>query len=100
MTECMQTCQKFQRARSPKTTTLDELQVVIQKVQKMVFVPGTTILKANGYSQSFWLAITDEREEGMWLDWYTGDKVNLLDGASGEIGEKIIFSSTCFIVFC
>ena len=46
---------------------------------------------------SFLLAISDEEEEGKWIDWYTLEEIDLLDKVAGTLGKNL---NWCCNVFC
>ena len=84
MLECMQTCQKLQDSRAINIKNQDEVNSFLKKLTEVAALPGTTTLYPGAF-QTAWLAITDEKEEGTWSDWYSGDKVDL--SAAGKIGK-------------
>ena len=72
MTECMQTCQKFQKSRSPQLFDYDSMINMMTYIAEFVYKPGTTeYFDESLYGEAFWTSITDINEEGKWLDWYT-----------------------------
>ena len=90
MRECMQTCEKLDKSRGPNIRNIDEMNVALQKNAETVYIPGTATLFPNAITESIWLSITDEKEEGNWVDWYTGESVDLSDGLSGQLGKVIL----------
>ena len=83
MIECMQTCQKLQDSRATKIENKAEFKSFLKKIADVARIPGTKTLYPNGY-QAAWLAVTDEKEEGIWLDWYSEQEIDLLDSATGK----------------
>ena len=65
MADCMHHCQKF-GGRAPSIVNMTEMQ------HFQVFMNNNL----NGqFADGFWLAITDEEEEGVWKDYYTGEAI-------------------------
>ena len=74
MTECMQTCQKYQKSRSPYLTDSISINNHLANIADFAFQPGTSkFYDELEVSESFWISITDVQEEGKWLDWYTNE---------------------------
>ena len=82
----MQTCQKLENSRVPKLTNVQEMEIYLQKIAEMYYIPGTSKYYPGAVSETVWMAITDKMEEGKWIDWYTGEHINLTDGVSGSLG--------------
>ena len=93
----MQTCEKLDKSRGPNIRNIDEMNVVLQKNAETVYIPGTATLFPNAITGGIWLSITDEKEEGNWVDWHTGESVDLSDGLSGQLGKVILLSKNCQI---
>ena len=81
----MQTCEKLDKSRGPNINNVAEMQAFLQKFADVVFVPGTSKTFPKALATT-WLAITDENEEDNWIDWYSGDSVDILDGVKGQLG--------------
>ena len=113
MTECMETCQKYEKARAPELRKLDDMHRVLHKIADAVYLPGTAVQFPRAISGSVWMSITrtDETEqdtepgpeseyehghvhrhelEGRWVDWYTKEFITseLYDGISGKLGKR------------
>ena len=117
MTECMETCQKYEKARAPELRKLDDMHRVLHKIADAVYLPGTAVQFPRAISGSVWMSITrtDETEqetepgpeseyehghvhrhelEGRWMDWYTKEFITseLYDGISGKLGKRSLLS--------
>ena len=74
MTECMQTCQKFQKSRSPHLTDSTSVNNMMANIAEFAYQPGTTKYYDDlRYGEAMWISVTDVQEEGKWLDWYTNE---------------------------
>ena len=85
MRECMQTCEKLDKSRGPKLENVDEFNTFLKKIAETVYFPGTSKLFPNALA-AYWISITDESVEGTWVDWFTGDSVDLTNASSGQLG--------------
>ena len=92
----MLTCQNLQEARAVKTENVAQFKLFIQKMKDVVYIPGTENLYPNAF-QAAWIAVTDAKEEGTWLDWYTDDKVDIMGAANGEIGKYLKVWLICIL---
>ena len=70
MSECMQTCQKFQKSRGPYVSDINTMNSFVDRVSEIFYKPGTREYYFNALG-AIWMSMTDENEEGKWLDWYT-----------------------------
>ena len=68
MLECMNTCDKLNQARTPPSTTEQQLQEMRRLAIKFMQFPGTPY-------GSIWMSMSDAEEEGVWRDHYTGQEV-------------------------
>ena len=62
MTECMETCQKYEKARVPELRTLDDMHRVLHKIADTVYLPGTASLFPKAKSGTVWMSITHKME--------------------------------------
>ena len=69
MLECMDTCEKLSQARTPPSTTEDQLEEMRELHIKFTKFPGSPY-------GAIWLSMTDAEEEGVWRDHYTGQEVS------------------------
>ena len=88
MTECMQYCQKMQQSRAPVIRNPDEMQAFLKRFAEIVYTPGTSSPFPTALGSIVWSPFTDEEEEGTWLDWYSREKIDLVDGVFGQIGTN------------
>ena len=65
--ECMYHCEKLGKGRSPPIRTLEELKTLQTELQAIT--PNTMDLPW------LWLSATDQKEEGVWRDFYTGERL-------------------------
>ena len=86
MTECMQYCQKMQQSRAPVIRNPDEMQAFLKRFAEIVYTPGTSSPFPTALGSIVWSPFTDEEEEGKWEDWYTREKIDLIDKVFGQIG--------------
>ena len=127
MTECMETCQKYEKARAPELRKLDDMHRVLHKIADAVYLPGTAVQFPRAISGSVWMSITriDETEhehepepepepesehehvhrhelEGRWVDWYTKESITseLYDGISGKLGKRSLLSYNFTSIVC
>ena len=62
MTECMETCQKYENSRVPDLRTLDDMHRVLHVIADSVYLPGTTSLFPKAKSGTVWMSITHKTE--------------------------------------
>ena len=62
MTECMETCQKYENSRVPELRTLDDMHRVLHVIADSVYLPGTTSLFPKAKSGTVWMSITHKTE--------------------------------------
>ena len=77
MTECMQTCPKFQQSRAPDIKNDEDISSFMEKLAEIVFMPRTSTFFPTTFSGAVWLAMT-RNEKGRWIDWYTGNRTFLM----------------------
>ena len=88
----MHTCPKLNKARSPPTNTLQELEEISQLSDVFTNFPGSTY-------GSIWMSVSDNVEEGVWRDHYTGLEASqdLLETVIGGL-KKDNTAQNCGIV--
>jgi hypothetical protein len=64
MAACMQHCRKL-KGRAPSVVDAEDWSVLQTFIEQELY--------GRGHSQELWLAISDEAEEGVWRDHYTGE---------------------------
>ena len=81
--ECMVTCPKLNKAQTPPSNTLEELEVLRQLSNKFQNFSGIP-------SASLWMSVTDAAEEGVWRDHYTGKEAsqNVLEREVGGLKKN------------
>ena len=86
----MFTCPKLNKALTPPSNSLVELEGFRQLSNKFINFPGSTY-------GSLWMSLTDAVEEGVWRDHYTGQEVsqNVLEA---EVGGLENTNQNCGIV--
>ena len=79
----MSTCLKLNKALTPPSNTLEELEYFRQLSNKLLNFPGSPY-------GSIWMSVTDAVEEGVWRDHYTGEKAsqNVLETVVGGLKEN------------
>ena len=79
----MSTCLKLNKALTPPSNTLEELEYFRQLSNKLLNFPGSPY-------GSIWMSLTDAEEEGVWIDHYTGLKVSqeVLETEVGGLKEN------------
>ena len=79
----MFTCQKLNKALTPPSNSLEELEDFRQLSDKLMNFPGSPY-------GSIWLSLTDAVEEGVWRDHYTGQEAgqNVLETEVGGLKES------------
>ena len=79
----MFTCPKLNKALTPPSNSLEELEDFRQLTNRFINIPGSPY-------GSIWMSMTDAVEEGVWRDHYTGQEVrqNVLDSESGGLKEN------------
>ena len=79
----MFTCPKLNKALTPPSNTLEELEYFRQLSNKFLNFPGSPY-------GSIWMSVTDAVEEGVWRDHYTGEKAsqNVLETVVGGLKEN------------
>ena len=79
----MFTCPKLNKALTPPSNSLDELEHLHQLSDKFTNFPGSPY-------GAIWMSLTDAVEEGVWRDHYTGQEAsqNLLDTEVGGLKEN------------
>jgi hypothetical protein len=65
--DCMHHCEKLGKGRSPPVRTLEELETLQTEVQAIT--PNIIVFPW------LWLSATDQVEEGVWRDFYTGERL-------------------------
>ena len=88
MTECMQYCQKMQQSRAPHIKSPEEMQDFLKRFAEIVYMPGTSSPFPTALGSIVWSPFTDEKEKGTWLDWYSGEKIDIVDGVFERIGTQ------------
>ena len=75
----MFTCLKLNKAQTPPANSVEELEDFRQLANRFLLKAG-----------SFWMSMTDAVEEGVWRDFYTGQKINqnVLDTEIGGLKEN------------
>ena len=61
----------------------------IDRVSEIIYKPGTRDYYFDPHGP-VWMSMTDELEEGSWLDWYTKEV--------GQLKGKVYFSTTNFTI--
>ena len=64
---CMEHCQKIGKGRSPPVRTLQELETL--QTELAAITPNLDVF------DWLWLSATDQEQEGVWLDYYTGERL-------------------------
>ena len=79
----MFTCPKLNKALTPPSNSMEELEHFRQLANKFMNFPGTPY-------GSVWLSLTDTLEEGVWRDQYTGQEVSqeVLETEIGGLKEN------------
>ena len=79
----MDTCPKLNKALTPSSNSLVELEEFRQLSNKFLNFPGSPY-------GSIWMSLTDAVEEGVWRDHYTGQKTkqNVLMTEVGGLKEN------------
>ena len=79
----MFTCPKLNKALTPPSNSLEELEHFRQLSNKFMNFPGSPY-------GAIWMSLTDAVEEGVWRDHYTGQEAsqNLLDTEVGGLKEN------------
>ena len=65
----MFTCPKLNKALTPPSNSLEELEDFRQLTNRFINIPGSPY-------GSIWMSMTDAVEEGVWRDHYTGQEVD------------------------
>ena len=75
----MFTCLKLNKAQTPPANSVEELEDFRQLAKRFLLEAGT-----------IWMSMTDAVEEGVWRDFYTGQKINqnVLDTEIGGLKEN------------
>ena len=77
--DCMLFCEKFPNTRSPSVRTDKELLEMMRAVKRIQNLnPREMVLP-------YWIAVTDSKIEGQWVDYYTSDPVDIKGVAAGKI---------------
>ena len=84
MSECMNTCPKYDGARFPKTRTLKDKNDLIKDLFSLATIPGTKKVYPHVLSGATWMPISDVSRRGIWKDYYTGEE------AKQELVEPVI----------
>ena len=71
-TACMDHCFKLQRGTGTPVTSEKERAELLDMLTRVMINPATGNVRANIDGMSAWLPITDEQEEGVWVDSVTG----------------------------
>ena len=81
--ECMFTCPKLNKAKAPPSSTLQDLEKIIQLSDVFTNFPGSPY-------GSIWMSVSDNMEEGVWRDHYTGLEASqdLLETVIGGLKEN------------
>ena len=79
----MFTCPKLNKALTPPSNSLKELEDFRELSNKFTNFPGSPY-------GSIWMSVTDAVEEGIWRDHYTGEKAsqNVLETVVGGLKEN------------
>ena len=79
----MFTCPKLNKALTPPSNSMEELEHFRQLANKFTNFPGSPY-------GSIWMSVTDAVEEGIWRDHYTGEKAsqNVLETVVGGLKEN------------
>ena len=82
---CIEHCQKLGKGRSPPVRTLQELKTLQTELQALS--PNISDLPR------MWLSATDQEEEGVWRDSYTGERLEQyskpwMTGHDGDHGDQ------------
>ena len=80
----MFTCPKLNKALTPPSNSLEELEDFLQLANKFMNFPGSS------GSGCLWMSLTDAVEEGVWRDHYTGLEAsqNVLETEVGGLKEN------------
>ena len=86
----MDTCPKLNKALTPPSITLEDLNKIHKLSNKFTNFPGSRY-------GAMWMSLTDAVEEGVWRDHYTGQEVsqNVLEA---EVGGLENTDQNCGIV--
>lgn len=84
MRHCSQTCSKFQKSRSPFFKTIDELRSFQGKLGNF------------GKGLAYFLSVSDNNNDGDWLDFYTGEIADIEHIAPGK---SFLLHLICFSAF-
>ena len=77
---CMQLCPKMDKSRAPSVMNEEELKTLKDVTHKLIF-EGKEI-KPKAYT--LWLPISDFKEEGTFVDYYTGEQTSLILPLTGR----------------
>ena len=79
----MFTCPKLNKALTPPSNSMEELEHFRQLAKKFMNFPGSSY-------GSIWMSLTDAVEEGVWRDHYTGQETsqNVLETEVGGLKES------------
>ena len=82
--ECMLVCEKLPNSRSPSVASDTELLDVMGAVSRITIDPETGDKHPGVISVFHWIAVSDSKIEGQWVDFYTSDPVDISGVAAGE----------------
>ena len=79
----MITCPKLNKARTPASNSVEEVEAIRKLSNKFINFPGSPY-------GSIWMSATDVVEEGVWRDHYTGQEVSqeVLETEVGGLKEN------------
>ena len=79
----MITCPKLNKARTPASNSVEEVEAIRKLSNKFINFPGSPY-------GSIWISATDVVEEGVWRDHYTGQEVSqeVLETEVGGLKEN------------
>ena len=79
----MITCPKLNKARTPASNSVEEVEAIRKLSNKFINFPGSPY-------GSIWISATDVVEEGVWRDHYTGQEVSqeVLETEIGGLKEN------------
>ena len=84
MSECMNTCLKYDGARFPNTRNLKDMYDLIEDLFSLATIPGTKKVYPHVLSGATWMPITDVSHRNVWKDFYTGEV------AKQELVEQVV----------
>jgi hypothetical protein len=83
--ECMFFCEKLPSTRSPSVTSDKEFLDLMKAVERIIIDPATGTTKPGIFEGAYWIPLTDSKNEGQWVDFYSLDPVDIKSAVAGEL---------------